>query len=496
MDDERYDIYDPGQGHQDDDTDQQTETGEVTEPDDLTDIEDVSGQEKETGAGCEAEDINTGYKSERTDARYEVRDKYRADFYDRPEAEKAPRRRKKGGNSAARVFTILLTVCVIGSMGFYGWKYWNLLRDSGGMAEKETENQLSLSQEKEKEQESGIQKSRAMVLDVSDVVAQVMPSVVAITNKSIQEVEYWFRTMEIENESSGSGFIIARTQEELLIATNAHVVQDATSLSVCFTVDNAGEGTEMETAVAEAVIKGMDTSSDLAVVSVTLEDIPEQAKDQIQVATLGSSEDLEVGEPAVAIGNALGYGQSVTLGIISALNRPVTIDGTTNDLIQTDAAINFGNSGGVLLDVEGHVIGISSAKAASYGVEGMGYAIPIDTAKPVLETLMNRVTRKKVDADQVGYLGITPRDISVEGRSLYNMPEGVFVYEVDPGSPADQAGIQRGDVITYFDGNSVDSSERMKDLREYYASGEQVEIVFQRVTGGMYREMTVKVTLR
>lgn len=496
MDDERYDIYDPGQGHQDDDTDQQTETGEVTEPDDLTDIEDVSGQEKETGAGCEAEDINSGYKSERTDAGYEVRDKYRADFYDRPEAEKAPRRRKKSGNSAARVFTILLTVCVIGSMGFYGWKYWNMLRDSGGMAEKETENQLSLSQEKEKEQESGIQKSRAMVLDVSDVVAQVMPSVVAITNKSIQEVEYWFRTMEIENESSGSGFIIARTQDELLIATNAHVVQDATSLSVCFTVDNAGEGTEMETAVAEAVIKGMDTSSDLAVVSVTLEDIPEQAKDQIQVATLGSSEDLEIGEPAVAIGNALGYGQSVTLGIISALNRPVTIDGTTNDLIQTDAAINFGNSGGVLLDVEGHVIGISSAKAASYGVEGMGYAIPIDTAKPVLETLMNRVTRKKVDADQVGYLGITPRDISVEGRSLYNMPEGVFVYEVDPGSPADQAGIQRGDVITYFDGNSVDSSERMKDLREYYASGEQVEIVFQRVTGGMYREMTVKVTLR
>ena len=240
MDDERYDIYDPGQGHQDDDTDQQTETGEVTEPDDLTDIEDVSGQEKETGAGCEAEDINTGYKSERTDAGYEVRDKYRADFYDRPEAEKAPRRRKKGGNSAARVFTILLTVCVIGSMGFYGWKYWNLLRDSGGMAEKETENQLSLSQEKEKEQESGIQKSRAMVLDVSDVVAQVMPSVVAITNKSIQEVEYWFRTMEIENESSGSGFIIARTQDELLIATNAHVVQDATYLSVCFTVDNAG----------------------------------------------------------------------------------------------------------------------------------------------------------------------------------------------------------------------------------------------------------------
>ena len=473
MDDERYDIYDPENRQQDNDIDQHTEMGNSVEPEDLTEAGDIP------------------------DSGYDAENRFGADIQRESDSGVSPEpRRKKHTNYAASFFTILLTVCVIGSMGYYGWKYWNLFRASGGAAERETEQQLSLSQEKEKEQESGTQKSKAMVLDVSDVVAQVMPSVVAITNKSIQEVEYWFRTMEIENESSGSGFIIARTQDELLIATNAHVVQDASSLSVCFTVDNAGEGTEMETAVAQAVIKGMDTANDLAVVSVALEDIPEQANGQIQVATLGSSQDLKVGEPAVAIGNALGYGQSVTLGIISALNRPVTIDGMTNSLIQTDAAINFGNSGGVLLDVEGHVIGISSAKAASYGVEGMGYAIPIDTAKPVLETLMNRVTRKKVDADQMGYLGITPRDISVEGRSLYNMPEGVFVYEVEPGSPADQAGIQRGDVITYFDENSVDSSERLKELMEYYASGEQLEIVLQRITGGAYREMTVKVILK
>jgi serine protease Do len=301
--------------------------------------------------------------------------------------------------------------------------------------------------------------------------------------------------MQIENESSGSGFIIARTQDELLIATNAHVVEDATSLSVCFTVDNAGEGAQMETAVAQAVIKGMDTANDLAVVSVAVDDIPEQAKDEITIAAMGSSSDLKVGEPAIAIGNALGYGQSVTLGIISALNREVTIDGVTSSLIQTDAAINFGNSGGVLLDVDGNVIGISSAKAASTGVEGMGYAIPIDTAKPILETLMNRETRTKLDEDQVGYLGVSLRDISTEARSLYNMPEGVFVYEVEGGSPADQAGIRRGDVITYFDGTSVASRERLGEQLSYYASGEQVEIVLQRVSGGAYQQQTVTVTL-
>lgn len=392
---------------------------------------------------------------------------------------------------------IFLTVCAAGGLGYYGYEHWDLFRFLGDRAEKETGEGLALMQnEKTEDTEAAVtQRAKAMVLDVSDVVAEVMPSVVAITNKSIQEVEYWFRTMEVENESSGSGFIIARTQEELLIATNAHVVEGASSLSVCFTVDNAGEGTEMETAVAEAVIKGMDTANDLAVVSVDLKDIPDQAMDQIQVATLGSSDGLEVGEPAIAIGNALGYGQSVTLGIISALNREVTIDSTSNTYIQTDAAINFGNSGGVLLDVEGNVIGVSSAKAASYGVEGMGYAIPIDTAKPVLEELMNRVTRTKVDADKVGYLGISLRDISAEGRSLYDMPDGVFVYEVAAGSPAYQAGIQKGDVITYFDENAVDSSERLGELLQYYASGEQVEIVLQRVAGGAYRQQTVTVVL-
>jgi serine protease Do len=465
MDDERYGINDSGNENNDIPAEPEVSASRQSEPE-TPEWEDVSGE-------------------------------YRAQDSKRREKHRM-RTQVHRTNRAATVFTVLLTLCVVGSMGYYGHKYWKLFQGSDGQAEQETESELLLvlnEGEKETSGESTQKQAKAMVLDVSDMVAEVMPSVVAITNKSTQEVEYWFRTMQIENESSGSGFIIARTQDELLIATNAHVVEDATSLSVCFTVENAGEGTQMETAVAQAVIKGMDTVNDLAVVSVAVDDIPEQAKDEITIATMGSSSDLKVGEPAIAIGNALGYGQSVTLGIISALNREVTIDGVTSSLIQTDAAINFGNSGGVLLDVDGNVIGISSAKAASTGVEGMGYAIPIDTAKPILETLMNRVTRTKLDEDQVGYLGVSLRDISTEARSLYNMPEGVFVYEVEGDSPADQAGIRRGDVITYFDGTSVDSRERLGEQLSYYASGEQVEIVLQRVSGGAYQQQTVTVTL-
>ena len=400
--------------------------------------------------------------------------------------------RKRKKNHGATVFTILLAVCVLASMGYYGFKYWNLFwgesTEIAGSRER-----LTLSEPSESEMDDDSRALRAAVLDVSDVVAEVLPSVVAITNTSIQEVEYWFRTMEFENVISGSGFIIAQTQDEMLIATNAHVVEDSTSLSVCFTVD--GQEIDSETAIAEAVIKGMDKEYDLAVVSVAMSDIPENVRRQIVVAQLGVSSELEVGEPAIAIGNALGYGQSVTLGIVSALNREVMVEGNMNTYIQTDAAINEGNSGGVLLDVQGHVIGINSAKAAAYGVERMGYAIPIDDAKPILEDLMNKVTRTKVPEEEIGYLGISPRDISEEGRNLYNMPAGVFVYEVESGSPADQAGIQTGDIITRFDGNSVYSSERLSELMEYYASGETVEVELQNVTGGVYKTRVVQVTL-
>lgn len=458
-------------------------------------------------------------------------------------------------NRTVTVFTALLTICIIGSLGYYGVSYWNLLKASRmPVKEEETEERIALKDQTAEHAEQNGEtdgNARAMVLDVSGVVADVLPSVVAITNKSIQEVEYLFwRRMEVENESSGSGFIVAETQNELLIATNAHVVKDASTLNVCFTVDGPGTDTEFvramepesttweqepvtengeaaeteslpgediyaaaghdasadedsastieidsDSTVVEAVVKGMDTSMDLAVVSVVLEDIPEHIRNRIVVATLGASSELLVGEPAVAIGNALGYGQSVTLGIISALDREVTVDNVTSCLIQTDAAINFGNSGGVLINVDGEVVGINSAKATANGAEGMGYAIPIDDAKPVLEELMNRVTRTKVAEDEIGYLGISPRDISAEGRSLYNMPRGIFVYEVASGSPAEKAGIRRGDIITQFDGNTVTSSERLGELLEYYAAGEQIELEVQSIVGGSYQAWKITVTL-
>lgn len=485
---------------------------------------------------CEESRRSTG-GAEMDDERYDFHDEEsdaddQGPFQPEQDTEKEnafKRSGSRGKNRTVTVFTVLLTVCIIGSLGYYGISYWNMLKESRvPEKEQETEERIALrdpAADYAQESEVIAGNARAMVLDVSGVVAEVLPSVVAITSKSIQEVEYLFwRRMEIENESSGSGFIIAETQNELLIATNAHVVEDAAALNVCFTVDEQENSTgpvketetdstaadnhaaadedsasileiDSDSTVVEAIVKGIDTSMDLAVVSVALEDIPERIRSRLAVATLGASSDLLVGEPAVAIGNALGYGQSVTLGIISALNREVTVDNVTNRLIQTDAAINFGNSGGVLINVDGEVIGINSAKAAANGAEGMGYAIPIDDAKPVLAELMNRVTRTKVAAEEIGYLGISPRDISVEGRSLYNMPRGIFVYEVASGSPAEKAGIVRGDIITQFDGNTVTSSERLGELLEYYAAGEQIELEVQSIVGGSYQARKVIVTL-
>ncbi len=333
--------------------------------------------------------------------------------------------------------------------------------------------------------------ARAMVLDVSDVVRRVMPSVVAITNKSVQEVTYMFRgTMEVESESSGSGIIIGQTEDELLIATNYHVVEDATTLTVCFTVNAENE----EDAIVPAVVKGSDEQYDLSVIAVTMEDIPEDVLAQITVAEFGSSADLSVGEPAIAIGNALGYGQSVTLGIVSALDRTIEVDGSAYTYIQTDAAINFGNSGGALLNADGEVIGINSAKAASSGVEGMGYAIPIDEAEPILAVLMDRETREKLDRSECGYLGVYVQNVSAEARNLYEIPNGVFVSQVTSGSPAEEAGLQKGDIISRMDGLSVTSADRFEELQEYYRAGETISLEILRANKGIYVSQTLQIT--
>lgn len=333
--------------------------------------------------------------------------------------------------------------------------------------------------------------------DIAAVVKNAKPSIVSITNKGVQEVQsMFFGTTQRDTQSSGSGVIVAQTDKELLIATNNHVVEGAKSLSVCFTVDVENK----ENLIVEAVVKGTDPNHDLAVVAVDLDKIADEVKQKIKVAATGDSDVLAEGQQVIAIGNALGYGQSTTVGYVSALNREVTLENTdgttiTNNLIQTDAAINFGNSGGALLNTKGELVGINSAKTAAAGVEGMGYAIPINTAKPILEELMNRTTRTKVDADERGYMGIVPQNVTQEARQIYNMPAGAFVYSVSEGSPAEAAGINRGDIITKFDGLTIVSANDLLERMDYYKIGEEVEVVVQSQEGGEYVEHTVTMTL-
>ena len=345
---------------------------------------------------------------------------------------------------------------------------------------------------------------------VAAVAQASMPSVVAITTVSVQEIPSFFgySSHQYKSASTGSGIIVGDNDDELLIATNNHVVDGATTLSVCFIGDdvanaetetvNAGDNGDLnvEDAVS-AKIKGTDADNDLAVVAVKKSDIPEDTLNQIKIAQIGSSDDLAVGQQVVAIGNALGYGQSVTSGWISALNRTISTDDGTNStgLIQTDAAINPGNSGGALLNMKGELIGINSAKYADSAVEGMGYAIPISKAKPILEELMNRETREKVDSSKKGYLGVSLANLTTEAIEMYNMPTGAFVRSVENDSPAQEAGICKGDIIVKFDGQKVSDGDDLLDKMQYYKSGEKIEAVIARATNGEYEENTVELTL-
>ena len=335
-------------------------------------------------------------------------------------------------------------------------------------------------------------------LDVSDIAAEGMKSVVAITTKSVQDVQsylgaYGFGgsqgfTTQQEVEGSGSGIIVGKNDDNLLIATNYHVVSGADTVSV----------TCIDGETYEATVNGYDEDKDLAVVSVALSDISDDTMDQIAVATVGSSDDLKVGEQVIAIGNALGYGQSVTTGVISALNREVSVSDSssstnyTAELIQTDAAINPGNSGGALLNTAGEVIGINSVKYSDTSVEGIGYAIPMDTAKPIIEEL---ITNEKVDESNSAYLGIVGVDVTSDVAKTYNMPTGVYVAQVMEGAAAEQAGIQKGDIITKFDGKDVTSMEKLSYNMQYYAAGTTVDVVIERSSNGQYEEQTISVTL-
>ena len=343
-------------------------------------------------------------------------------------------------------------------------------------------------------------------LDVSEIASEALPSIVSITTKSVQEVQNYFgmygmygyapQQQEQEVEGSGSGIIVGKNDDELLIATNYHVVEGADTLSVAFTDGNA----------VEASVKGFDEERDLAVVSVSLDDVEDDTMDAISIANIGSSDDLKVGEQVVAIGNALGYGQSVTTGIVSAKNRRMDSDNNTVtdgsddssdgvNLIQTDAAINPGNSGGALLNMEGEVVGINSAKLASTEVEGMGYAIAISDVTDILQNLMNETSRDKLDDSEHGVLGIEGSSVSSEAVQMYGIPAGVFVKKVTEGGAADKAGLKANSVITEFNGKTVSSIDQLSEYLSYYEPDEEVELTVQVPHGTSYKEETVKVTL-
>ena len=317
--------------------------------------------------------------------------------------------------------------------------------------------------------------------NVASVVNEVMPSVVSITSTIQSSNYYGFGTQE--SEGAGSGFIVAKTKDNLMIATNNHVVSDATSLTVGFADDTT----------AKATVVGTDSSADLAVISVKIKDIKDSTASKIKVATLGSSDDLKVGEEVVAIGNALGYGQSVTTGVVSAKNREVSLTDGTMNLLQTDAAINPGNSGGVLINMDGQVVGINNAKLEDTSVEGMGYAIPITTAKTILTDLMNASSVSTKDA---AFLGVVGRDINESYSSALGIPSGIYVSQVVSGSPAEKAGISAGDVITKFEGNNVSTMSGLKEKLALKKSNTKVKITFKRANqSGTYEEKTVTVTL-
>ncbi len=321
--------------------------------------------------------------------------------------------------------------------------------------------------------------------DVSDIVENTLPSIVSITNMSVQEVQNFFGGIsQQESESAGSGIIISQNDSELLVVTNNHVVEGSDTLTVTFNDGNS----------VEAQIKGTDSARDLAVVAVPLDKISDDTMNAIKVATLGDSDSLKVGEPAIAIGNALGYGQSVTTGIVSATRR--TIDGFDGEYIQTDAAINPGNSGGALLNANGEVIGINSAKINSSAVEGMGFAIPISDASDVIQNLMNKETRSKVSDEERGYLEIKGYDVSEEGAQMYNMPTGVYVKEVMSGGGAEKAGLTKGSIITGFEGSSISGMSSLQEQLQYYKAGEEVTLTVQIPDkNGEYTEKDIKVTL-
>lgn len=402
------------------------------------------------------------------------------------------RKKKSAGKTFAKTIAIALCFGIIAGGTMFGVNYaGNKLTDTAPSSSSDKNAVKSTTPVTNNESKA------TTVYDVSTVVSNVMPAMVSINIKATATYEdpysqyfgfgfgygYGDDSYEYETEGSGSGIIISENKDELLIVTNNHVIEGATEISVCF-VDETS---------CSATIKGTEPDYDLAVISVKLSDIPEDTKNAIAIATLGDSDNLQLGQPAVAIGNALGYGQSVTVGYISALEREVQLTDNTMSLIQTDAAINPGNSGGALLDMNGNVIGINSAKYSDTDVEAMGYAIPISDANPIIDALINQTS---IPESEQAYLGIVGTDVTDSYSQSFGLPTGVYITNVNVGSPADTAGIQAGDIITEFDGKSLSTMESLQSRIKLHKAGDQVEITLQRQQRtGDYEEVTLTVTL-
>ena len=403
---------------------------------------------------------------------------------------------RRGGRGRA-VLAVILALVIGAGAGAGAMSVSGLMSRIGSrQARVETQEETQEGTQEEAQDSSGekkdqysltVSQSDSVVTGVTEVAANVMPSIVSVYNNYTSAVEFFGQTYSQEGVSTGSGIIVAETDTELLIVTNNHVVKNADSLSVQFINEDT----------AEAAIKGTDASNDLAVIAVKTEDLSQETRDAIAIATLGDSEALKIGEPAIAIGNALGYGQSVTVGYISALNRQIEMDDNyTNTFIQTDAAINPGNSGGALVNIKGEVVGINSNKIGGDKVEGMGFAIPVSRALPIIENLMNQTTKYTVAEEKQGTLGISGRDVTSDIASAYSMPQGVYIAKFVEGGAAENTDLHVGDIITAIGGSSVSSMVELKKQLTYYEAGSKVTVTVSRQNEkGEYESMDIDVTL-
>lgn len=416
-----------------------------------------------------------------------------------------PKKKKSKIGFFAKAVAILVALTVFGASAggtlYYLNSYMNredsASRESGltekedaeaALEEEASENSANKSEAKEDDKEASKKASGIMAMDVSEVVEQVMPSVVAISsNYTVTRSDFFGQVYSEEANGSGSGIIIGKDDENLYIATNNHVVEDTDSLAVRF----------IDGSTAEARIKGTDSSIDLAVIVIDLDDLEAGTEEKISVAKLGDSSSLKVGQAAIAIGNALGYGQSVTVGVISAMDRTISINDetTANGLIQTDAAINPGNSGGALVNINGEVIGINSSKIGGSTIDGVGFAIPISSAEPILSGIASSDSRIKVSDSKAGYLGIGGVAVTSEASRMYGMPLGILVRQVYAGTGAETAGMQLGDVIVSIADKEVSTMEELKEELAYYEAGESVKIMIYRITGNSYEKVSVDIVL-